>query len=82
MRSVSPFERFSTFVPVEDANMTVHVYTAGESLTGLAHRYYGDWREWKRIADRNSVVDARRIEPGTQLVIPAIPPQKGEFESL
>lgn len=82
MRSVSPFERFSEYRPDADAFMAAHVFAAGETLTGLAHRYYGDWRDWRLIADRNAVVDARLIETGTVLLIPARPPERGSFESL
>lgn len=82
MRSVSPFERYSVHTPQADARLTAHVFAAHETLTGLAHRYYGDWREWRRIADRNGVVDARRVETGTVLLIPALPLQASEFESL
>lgn len=82
MRSVSPFERFSQFTPEADAFLATHIYAAFETLSGLAHRYYGDWREWRRIADRNGIVDARRIAPGTALLIPAHAPRDGRFESL
>ena len=49
-------------------------------MTGVAHRFYGDWRLWKVIADRNDIVDARQIAPGTVLLIPELPLEKGAFE--
>lgn len=81
-RSISPFERFGEFMPVEDAALTVHLFTAGETLSGLAHHYYGDWRIWRVIADRNQIIDPRRIANGTQLLIPERPLETGAFESF
>jgi len=82
MRSVSPYERYGTATPTSDAKLTVHVFVATETLTSLAERYYGDWREWKRIADRNAIADVRKLVPGTELIIPALPLEVGKYESL
>lgn len=81
-RSISPFERLGNFVPIEDAALTVHLFAAGETISGLAHRYYGDWRLWRVIADRNKIIDPRRIANGTQLLIPELPLETGAFESF
>ncbi len=81
-RSISPFERFGGYSPIEDAALTVHLFAAGETVSGLAHKYYGDWRLWRTIADRNSIPDVRRIAPGTQLLIPATQLETGAFESF
>lgn len=80
-RSISPFERFGEFIPIEDAALTQHIFTAGETISGLAHRYYEDWRKWRIIADRNNIRDPRQIQPGTVLLIPARPVERGFFES-
>jgi len=61
--------------------MVEHVWRAGDTLTGLAHRYYTDWRMWRLIADRNLIIDARTIPVGTQLLIPQRPLQYGRYES-
>lgn len=82
MRSVSPYERYGTATPNADANLQVHVKVAGETLTAIAERYYGDWRLWRLIADRNAIADTRQIEPGTELIIPALPLEVGKYESL
>ncbi len=82
MRSLSPFERYGKFHPEEDARLKEHVWREGDTLSGLAHEHYGDWRLWRLIADRNAIIDARQIEPGTLLVIPDLPPQKGRYESV
>lgn len=81
MRSISPYERFGQLAPVEDGRLRVHVFNASETLTGIAHRFLGDWRLWRLIADRNSIADVRRIEPGTSLLIPQKPLERG-YESL
>lgn len=81
-RSISAFENFGGYYPVEDAALTVHLYVAGETLSGLAHRYYDDWRLWRVIADRNKIFDPRQIAPGTQLFIPERPLELGAFESF
>lgn len=81
MRSVSPYERFAVASPVTDARMRVHVLVAGETLTGLAHRYYGDWRAWRDIAERNNVSDPRALAPGARLLIPERQLELGSFES-
>jgi nucleoid-associated protein YgaU len=80
-RSISPFERWGGLSPYSDAFLREHVYAAHETLTGLAHRYYNDWRLWRLIADRNTVLDPREIEAGTRLLIPDIPLEFGSFET-
>ncbi|MGH9941504.1 MAG: hypothetical protein ACRD9R_03980 [Pyrinomonadaceae bacterium] len=81
MRSVSPFERYSELSPSTDAGLRDHVFNVSETITGLAHLYYEDWRMWRLIADRNDLVDVRKIAPGTRLLIPEQPLEKGRFES-
>lgn len=82
-RSISPYERYGIAVPIGDTELRVHTYIVTDTLTGLAHKYYGDYRLWQLIADRNAAVitDPRQIPPGTQLVIPALPLEKGRYES-
>ncbi|HEY9286244.1 MAG TPA: LysM peptidoglycan-binding domain-containing protein [Pyrinomonadaceae bacterium] len=79
MRSVSPYERFGQSVPLSDTFLAEHVFVEGETLSGLAHRYFEDWRMWRLIAERNSVTDPRTVEPGTVLLIPNRP-LEGGFE--
>ena len=81
-RSISPFERFGTATPSRDARLTIHVVARGETISQLAERYLGDWRLWRAIATRNKVLDVRAIAPGTELVIPSRPLEKGRYESL
>ncbi len=81
-RSISPFERYGAATPVQDAVLIEHSFTAGETISGLAHRYYDDWRLWRVIAERNRIVDARQIAPGTLLLIPEQPLEIGVYESF
>lgn len=82
MPSLTPFQRYSRAVPVEDAGAKTHVYKDGETLTLLADRYYGDVELWRDIADYNGVTDPRRIAVGTKLLIPPRRLQAGRFESV
>lgn len=81
MRSISPYERFGNATPETEAALIVHTFVAGETISQLADRYYDDWRMWKLIADRNAIADPRAIAPGTQLVIPRRPLERGRYES-
>jgi nucleoid-associated protein YgaU len=82
MKSASPYERFGEVAPASDAFLAVHVVDASETITGIAHRRLGDWRLWRLIADRNRIVDARQIAPGTRLLIPERSLEIGRYESL
>lgn len=81
MRSVTPYERFGQASPDADAYLEEYVIKAGDTLTGIAHRFYGDWRVWRLIADQNALVDVRQIQIGTSLLIPPKPLEKGQYES-
>lgn len=81
-RSISPTERYGVATPVEEAAATPHVFAEGETLSLLAHRFYGDWRLWKDIAAYNDVTDPRRVAVGTRLLIPPRRLQDGRFESV
>lgn len=49
---------------------TVHVTSAGETLSGLATAYLGDPALWRLIADQNHIVDPFDLGVGRSLVIP------------
>ncbi len=48
-----------------------HVIAAGETLAGLAGRYYGDVDRWPLIAEANGIDDPRDLQVGSRLTIPA-----------
>jgi nucleoid-associated protein YgaU len=47
-----------------------HVVVKGETLAGIAKRYYGDARRWPEIAQRNHVTDPGALRIGQRLSIP------------
>ena len=49
-----------------------HVVQQGETLAGLAGRYYRKPEEWRHIAEANGVEDPRRLATGAFLTIPPI----------
>ena len=81
-RSVSPYEKFGVATPLVDASLRIHVVTATDTISNIAYKYFGDWQMWPMIADRNAIADVRTLVPGTQLVIPARPLERGKYESL
>jgi len=59
----------------------VHTVGHGETLSGIAQRYYSDPALWRPIAVANRMDDPRRLAPGQQLSVPALPftdPATGE----
>jgi len=48
----------------------VHTLQRGDTLSGVAGRYYNSPAEWRRLATYNGVTDPRRVEPGRILEVP------------
>lgn len=50
----------------------VHVVEKGDTLYGLARRYYNDASQWRRIYEANAdrLENPDRLRPGMRLVIP------------
>lgn len=81
-RSISPFEKFGSAFPLTDAAIQIHVFSATDTISSIAQKYYSDWSLWRLIAERNAIADVRKIETGTQLIIPHRPLEIGRYESL
>ncbi len=54
----------------EDAMAGMHVIEAGDTYWELAVRYFGDGRQWRRIAEANPDYGTRALPIGGQLSIP------------
>lgn len=58
----------------ETADYTkTYTVTAGETLSAIAGRAYGNPKLWRPIALANNVQDPHRLTPGIRLVIPRLP---------
>ena len=73
----NPYVAEASSVPVEDpypavATSRYHTVAKGDTLYGLARRYYSDQRRWKDLyeANRPEISDPNRIRVGQRLVIP------------
>jgi hypothetical protein len=44
----------------------------GDTLSGIAARFYGDPLQWRPIAQANGIANPRRLRSGTTLLIPAL----------
>lgn len=78
---MTPYQRIFKPAPEADVQLEEEVFRDGDTISGLAHRSYGDWRLWRIIADRNHLVDVRAIPIGTLLLIPPQPLESGRYES-
>lgn len=66
----------SNDLPQDDPNWGVHEVVVGgvqgESLWGLANKYYGDPRLWRFIATANEIDDPMKVPAGKLLRIPPL----------
>jgi nucleoid-associated protein YgaU len=49
-----------------------HVASQGETLAGIAARYYDNPALWRKIAEANNIDNPRSLQPSQVLEIPAI----------
>jgi nucleoid-associated protein YgaU len=49
-----------------------HVVLPGDTLPGIASKFYDDPAKWRPIAVKNNIDDPLALEPGRELIIPAI----------
>jgi nucleoid-associated protein YgaU len=50
-----------------------HTVIQGETLSGIANRFYGNPQIWRPIAAANGIDDPRSISTGQLLLIPSLP---------
>jgi len=51
---------------------TYHTVKRGETLAGIARRYFGDWRLWRAIAYVNNIKRVGDLRVGQEIRIPAL----------
>lgn len=54
----------------EDSGDTVYTVKAGDSLSEIAQKYYGDPMEYKKLASYNKISNPDLIQPGQKIRIP------------
>ena len=54
----------------QDSGDTVYTVKAGDSLSAIAQKYYGDAMEYKKIAHYNNISNPDLIQPGQKIKIP------------
>ena len=62
---------FSGSFQRQDERVTPRTYTVkkGDTLWGIACRFYGDGTKWSMLATKNSVSDPRKLQIGTVLTL-------------
>lgn len=62
----------------------VYIVKEGDSLSGIARRFYGDVSKWTLIyeANKDKIKDPNRIKPGIGLTIPAPQKEKAEVSQV
>lgn len=53
-----------------DGGQRVWTTNAGDTLAGIAYKFYGDTSRWRSIANANRLTQVRELTPGIRLVIP------------
>jgi hypothetical protein len=67
-------EREGKEIKRQTADFTkVHRVTQGETLSGIAGRFYNNPQLWRHIAEANDIDEPRSIRGGQPLRVPAIP---------
>ena len=69
----------ATVDQAKDEATVTHVVRAGETLWGLAARYYGDGHQWPALARRNRIATTgpAPLRVGMKLTVPASPVVRG-----
>jgi 5'-nucleotidase / UDP-sugar diphosphatase len=64
------FEPAPVITETPIAAQRTHSVARGDTLYGLARQYYGDGKQWQRIADANPGINPSALRVGQALVIP------------
>lgn len=69
----------STLAQAKDSATTTHIVRAGETLWGIAARFYGDGHQWMALARRNRIATTGTapLQVGMKLTVPASPAIRG-----
>lgn len=54
----------------DEASPNTRTFASGDSLENIAHNYFGDFRQWRDIAELNGIEDVFDIRPGTVIGMP------------
>jgi nucleoid-associated protein YgaU len=74
LREYAPLQDQLTALNLASPSKThSYVLALGDTLSLVAGDYYFDPTQWRAIALGNGVDDPRRLAPGTQITIPALP---------
>lgn len=57
-------------VVANEVNLNKHTVVKGDTLWGIATKYYGNGSKWKIIANANNIQDANSLKIGVELIIP------------
>jgi len=59
-------------LPEKIKTIRFHIVRKEETLSTISQQYYGTPNNWRKILDanKNTVKDANKIQPGTKLIIP------------
>jgi LysM domain/Tachylectin len=54
----------------------LYVVQKGDTLYGIAKKFYGNGNSWRSIAERNGITDPKKLAVGQELVIPMTMPAR------
>lgn len=54
------------------ANLATYTVKRGDTLSGIAKRYYSNPNLWAKVADRNGIKNPKALQIGKRLVIPKL----------
>jgi LysM repeat protein len=66
----------------ETGKIPSHQVAFGDTLSGIAQRWYGDAAYWRRVATANGFGGSDQLQPGAVLKIPPLDPAAGQMRSF